>query len=90
MIKLGRIRWLVHVPRLGREEVYAMFWWGNLRERDHVEDPQAKMGGFGGKSVYMSAYFAFVACNKSGCGKIHLNNAQKPVQSCSNISSTMI
>jgi len=20
-------------------EVYAGFWWGNLRERDHLEDP---------------------------------------------------
>jgi hypothetical protein len=20
-------------------DVYAGFWWGNLRERDHVEDP---------------------------------------------------
>jgi len=22
-----------------RGEVYTGFWWGNLRERDHVEDP---------------------------------------------------
>jgi len=22
-----------------REEVYTGFWWGNLRERDHLEDP---------------------------------------------------
>ena len=22
-----------------REEVYTEFWWGNLRERDHLEDP---------------------------------------------------
>jgi len=22
----------------GREEVYTRFWWGNLRERDHLED----------------------------------------------------
>ena len=21
----------------GREEVYTVFWWGNLRERDHLE-----------------------------------------------------
>jgi len=27
--------WLV----LGIEEVYSGFWWGNLRERDHLEDP---------------------------------------------------
>jgi len=23
----------------GRGEVYTGFWWGNLRERDHLEDP---------------------------------------------------
>jgi len=23
----------------GRIEVYTKFWWGNLRERDHFEDP---------------------------------------------------
>jgi len=22
----------------GIEEVYARFWWGNMRERDHLED----------------------------------------------------
>jgi hypothetical protein len=21
------------------QEVYTEFWWGNLRERDHLEDP---------------------------------------------------
>jgi hypothetical protein len=23
---------------MGREEVYTGFWWGNVRERDHLED----------------------------------------------------
>ena len=23
---------------LGRGEVHAGFWWGNMRERDHLED----------------------------------------------------
>jgi hypothetical protein len=23
----------------GREEAYKGFWWGNHRERDHLEDP---------------------------------------------------
>jgi len=24
---------------MGREEVYTVFWWGNLRKRDPLEDP---------------------------------------------------
>jgi hypothetical protein len=24
---------------MGREEVYTGFWWGKLREREHLEDP---------------------------------------------------
>jgi len=24
---------------MGKGEVYTGFWWGNLRERDHLEDP---------------------------------------------------
>jgi hypothetical protein len=28
-----------HVARIGRGEVHTGFWWVNLRERDHLEDP---------------------------------------------------
>jgi len=32
--------WAVHVARMGRGEVYTGFWWGgDLRERDHLENP---------------------------------------------------
>ena len=24
---------------MGREEMHTRFWWGNLREGDHLEDP---------------------------------------------------
>jgi hypothetical protein len=24
---------------MGRGEAYTGFWWGNLKERDHLEDP---------------------------------------------------
>jgi hypothetical protein len=24
---------------MGRAEVHTGFWWGNLRERDHLEEP---------------------------------------------------
>jgi len=39
VIKLRRMRWAGHVARMGRGEVYTGFWWGNLRERDHLEYP---------------------------------------------------
>jgi hypothetical protein len=28
-----------HVACIGKEKVYIGFWWGNVRERDHVEEP---------------------------------------------------
>ena len=28
-----------HVARMVRREAYTGFWWGNLRERDHLRDP---------------------------------------------------
>jgi hypothetical protein len=39
VIKSRRLRWAGHVARKGRGEVHTGFWWGNLRERDHLEDP---------------------------------------------------
>jgi hypothetical protein len=35
----SRIRWVGHIARMGRVEVYTGFWLGNLRERDHLENP---------------------------------------------------
>jgi len=34
-----KMRWAGHVARMGRGGVYTGFWCGNLRERDHLEDP---------------------------------------------------
>ena len=34
-----RMRWAVHVEYMGRGEAHIWFRWGNLRERNHVEDP---------------------------------------------------
>jgi len=39
VIKSGRMRWLGHVAHIGRGEVYTGFWWGDLREKDHLRDP---------------------------------------------------
>jgi len=39
VIKSRRMRWAGHVACVGRGEVPTGFWWGYLRERDHLEDP---------------------------------------------------
>jgi hypothetical protein len=39
MVKSRRIRWTGLVGRMGRGEVHKGFWWENLREGDHLEDP---------------------------------------------------
>jgi hypothetical protein len=39
VIKSRRDRWARHVARMGRGETYTGFWWGNLREIDHLDDP---------------------------------------------------
>jgi hypothetical protein len=37
MIKAGRTRWTGHTASVGRK-IHAGFWWGNLKERDYLED----------------------------------------------------
>jgi hypothetical protein len=39
VIKPRRMRWAGNVARMRRDEVYTGFWWGNLRGKDHLEDP---------------------------------------------------
>ena len=39
VIKSRRMGWAWHVAHMGREEAYTGFWWGNLREREHLGDP---------------------------------------------------
>jgi hypothetical protein len=33
------MRWVGYVSSMWRGEVHTRFWWGNLREGDHLEDP---------------------------------------------------
>jgi hypothetical protein len=39
MIKSRRMSLAGRVARMGRGEVRTWFWWGNLTEGDHLEDP---------------------------------------------------
>jgi hypothetical protein len=43
-IKSRKMRWAWDVVRMGRVGVYAGFSWRNLRERDHLEDPDVDGG----------------------------------------------
>jgi len=38
VIKSRGTRWAGHLARKGRGEVYTGFWWGKLREGDHLKD----------------------------------------------------
>jgi len=40
VVKSRRLRRAGNVACVGSGEVYTGFWWGNLRERDHLEDPR--------------------------------------------------
>jgi hypothetical protein len=39
VIKLRRMRWEGHLARMGKREVHTLFWCGDLREGNHLEDP---------------------------------------------------
>jgi hypothetical protein len=39
IIKSRRMRWVGHVTRMGKREVHTGFWWGDLREGDHLGEP---------------------------------------------------
>jgi len=33
------MRWVGHAARIGKGMVYTRFWWRNLGERYHLDDP---------------------------------------------------
>jgi len=36
--------WVGHVALMGESRGYTEFWWGNLREKHHLEDPGVDRG----------------------------------------------
>jgi len=44
--KCSTMRWARYMARVGRREMRVAFWWGNLKERDTLEDL-----GVGGKII---------------------------------------
>jgi hypothetical protein len=57
VIKSRRMRWTGHVACMGEREMHTEFWWGNLREGDHLGDP-----GVGGRILLQRIF------NKSDWG----------------------
>jgi hypothetical protein len=51
MIKSRRMRWPWYLALVGRGGVHTGFWWGNLKERDHVGDT-----GVGGRIILKWIY----------------------------------
>ena len=39
VVKSRRMRWAGHVARMGEGRGVYRVWWGNLKERDHLGDP---------------------------------------------------
>jgi hypothetical protein len=39
VIKSRKMRWAGHIARIGEKRAYTGFWWGNLKERNHLGDP---------------------------------------------------
>jgi len=39
VIKSRKMKWSGRIERIGRGKVRARLWWGNLTERDHLENP---------------------------------------------------
>jgi len=39
VIKSRRMRWAGQVALMRGRDAYTGFWWGNLKEGDHLEDP---------------------------------------------------
>jgi hypothetical protein len=46
VIKSRRMRWAGNVARLGKSKVHTGFWWGDLREGEHLGGP-----GIGGRII---------------------------------------
>jgi hypothetical protein len=67
VIKSRRMRWTVHVARMGKGEVCSGFWWGNLRERDRWGDP-----GLDGRIMLGWIFKKWDVCVGTGLGWLRI------------------
>ena len=59
------MRWARHVAHIEGRKLHTGFWWGDLRERDHLEDL-----GIGGRMILMWIFEKW--CGGGGMGWIDL------------------
>jgi len=56
------MRWAGHIARIGEKRAYTGFWWGNLKERNHLGDP-----GLDGRIILRSGMWEY-GLDRAGSG----------------------
>jgi hypothetical protein len=70
MIKSWRMRWAGHVARMGRGEVFARFWFGGPKVKDHWEDL-----GVGGRITLRWTLRRYGSMGRTGFGCLRIGSS---------------